>query len=143
MKKYLGLTLLLLLSLFLSKSSFAQKSKSNPNYSNQPYWIEMIKDPKVNYFEAVKAYDSFWANREKPMEEDQIIGQDKSKKETFWKRWFNTKEEKRKKEYQKYALEVKKFEHWKMKVMPYVQEDGSILDADQQLKIWQDQQKNK
>ena len=61
--------------LFFSIHAFAQTKSKTPNYSKHPYWIDMIKDPNVNYFEAVKAYDEFWKDRKKPEQEDDIIGQ--------------------------------------------------------------------
>ncbi|MCF8423575.1 MAG: hypothetical protein K9H41_04465 [Bacteroidia bacterium] len=121
---------------------FSQNQKKTINYSKKPYWIDMIKDPKVNYFEAMKAYDVFWENRKKPLEENDVIGQSKnvSSKRNFLSRWFKTKEERDEEDIKKYTLDVKKFNHWKLKVEPYVQADGSILDADARLKLWQDQQ---
>ena len=121
----------------------SQTQKKSVNYSKKPYWIEMMKDPKANYFETIKAYDAFWENRKKPKDEDDIIGQSKTveAKRGFLSRWFKSKEERDETDIKKYALDVKKFKHWKLKTEPYVQEDGSILDADTRLKIWQDQQK--
>lgn len=121
---------------------FSQNQKKSINYSKKPYWIDMIKDPTVNYFEAIKAYDLFWENRKKPQEENDVIGQSKSvaSKRNFLSRWFKTKEERDEEAIKKYTLDVKKFNHWKLKVEPYVQADGSILDADARLKLWQDQQ---
>lgn len=113
----------------------AQSKAKAPDYSKKPYWIEMIKDPNVNYFEAVKAYDTFWKGKEKPADEDALIGQEKDAKNKKKKR-----EEMEEKElYRKYALECKKFEHWKKMVKPYVQADGRILSKDEQLKIWEEQ----
>ena len=123
--------------LFFSIHAFAQTKSKTPNYSKHPYWIDMIKDPNVNYFEAVKAYDEFWKDRKKPEQEDDIIGQKKSG--VIKHRLFKTREQREEAERRKYALEVKKFEHWKMQVKPYVQEDGSILTADEKLKLWQQQ----
>lgn len=121
----------------------SQTQKKSINYSKKPYWIEMMKDPKANYFETIKAYDAFWENRKKPREEDEVIGQEKTvaAKRGFLSRWFKSKEEREEAEIKKYALDVKKFKHWKLKTEPYVQEDGTILDADTRLKLWQEQQK--
>ncbi len=133
--------IILLLLIFVNVNSFAQKSNKVTDYSKKPYWIDMMKDPDVNYFEAIKAYNEFWAKREKPSEEDEIIGQDKSieNKGKLFSKLFKSKEQREKEEAKKYTLDVKKFEHWKMKVKPYVQEDGRILSADEQLKLWQQQ----
>lgn len=123
--------------LFFSIHAFAQSKSKTVNYSRHPYWIDMMKDPKVNYFEAIKAYDEFWKDRKKPEQEDDIIGQKKSGSAKH--HLFKTREEREEAESRKYALDVKKFEHWKMQVKPYVQEDGSILTADEKLELWKKQ----
>jgi len=138
-------TLFFAILLIASVNLFSQNTKKSLNYAKHPYWIEMMKDPKANYFETIKAYDEFWAKRKQPKEEDEIIGQSKTAegKRSFLQRWFKSKEERQEEEIRKYTLDVKKFKYWKRKVEPYVQEDGSILDADARLKIWQEQtQKN-
>lgn len=125
----------------LSIPALAQKSGAGkPDYRKKPYWIEMIKDPHVNYFEALKAYDTFWKGKKKPVEENEVIGQEKKSGEKDSKE--KQKEALKEKElYKKYGLDCKKFEHWKMEVKPYVQADGSILTKEQQLKMWEDQKK--
>jgi hypothetical protein len=137
--------LLITIVVFNSTVMYSQSPKKSINYSKKPYWIEMMKDPKANYFETIKAYDAFWANKKKPKDEDDVIGQSKTAegKRNFLSRWFKSKEEREEAEIKKYALDVKKFKHWKLKTEPYVQEDGTILDADARLKLWQDQQQQK
>ena len=100
-----------------------------------------MNNPKSNYFETLKAYEQFWQNKKLPNEEDDIIGQIKIEpnKKSFLAKWFKSKEEREEEEIKKYSFEIKKFKHWKLKVMPYVQEDGTILDADARLKLWQEQ----
>ena len=136
------LTVLLLIP-FLSLQMAAQKSDKTRDYTKYPYWIEMIKDSSVNYFEAVKAYDSFWKGKEKPMDEDELIGQEKKsgEKEVKGKKARKLKEEKEL--YAKYALDCKKFEHWKLQVKPYIQADGRILTKEERLKIWEEQKQNR
>ncbi|HKR05383.1 MAG TPA: hypothetical protein VJY62_12180 [Bacteroidia bacterium] len=129
------LTFLLLIA--ISTFSFSQNSKSSKDYTKHPYWIEMMDDSTVNYFEAVKAYDEFWANRKKPREEDEIIGE--KRKKSLWDRIFSTREEKQEAEANKYKFLCKKFEHWKFVVQPYVQPDGRILSTDEQLELWKKQ----
>jgi hypothetical protein len=119
------------------KFSFSQGSQPAKDYSKYPYWIEMMDDSTVNYFEAVKAYDEFWANRKKPREEDEIIGE--KKKKSLWDRIFSTKAEKQEAESNKYKFLCKKFEHWKFTVQPYVQPDGRILSTGEQLELWKKQ----
>ena len=110
--------------IIISPEMIAQSNAKKLNYSKHPYWIEMMNDPKANYFETIKAYEQFWQNKKLPLEEDDVIGQTKKEptKKSFLSKWF------------------KSFKHWKLKVMPFVQEDGSILDADERLKLWQNQQ---
>jgi hypothetical protein len=129
------LTFLLLIA--ISTFSFSQNSTSSKDYTTHPYWIEMMDDSTVNYFEAVKAYDEFWANRKKPREEDEIIGE--KRKKSLWDRIFSTRAEKEEAEANKYKFLCKKFEHWKFVVQPYVQPDGRILSTDEQLELWKKQ----
>jgi hypothetical protein len=130
------------ITLFTICIHFASAQKNlNKFYKKNPVWIDMIKDPNVNYFEAVKAYDSFWSNRKKPVEEDLILNQNKgvndTEKDKISRRALR---EKRREKLlnEKYGFECKKFEHWKMQVKPYVQADGSILSKEAQLKLWED-----
>jgi len=137
-KKY---KLVIIFVLITSINLFSQNTKKTLNYAKHPYWIEMMNDPKANYFETTKAFEEFWAKRKQPKEEDEVIGQSKTAegKRSFLQRWFKSKEEREEEEIRKYTLDVKKFKYWKRKVEPYVQEDGSILDTDARLKIWEEQ----
>jgi hypothetical protein len=128
--------------IIISPEMIAQSTAKKLNYSKHPYWIEMMNDPKANYFETLKAFEQFWQNKKLPLEEDDVIGQTKKEptKNNFLSKWFKSKEEREEEEIKKYSFEVKKFKHWKLKVTPFVQEDGTILDADERLKLWQNQQ---
>lgn len=127
--------LLLFLLLFTAIQSFAQEQ--NRIYKKKPVWVDMMDDENVNYYEALKAYDTFWQYHEKPENE-----------EGDWmpegKDYFQEKEKKRSKRQLKelqmleeLRYEVKRFEFWKRESEPYVQEDGSILSMDERIKIWQ------
>ena len=50
--------------LFIINSSFAQNSNSNKNYAEYPYWIEMMQDKSVNFYETQKAFNEYWEGRE-------------------------------------------------------------------------------
>ena len=128
--------------LIISSDLISQTTSKRINYSKHPYWIEMMNDSKANYFETIKAYEQFWQNKKIPLEEDDIIGQTKKEptKNNFLYKWFKSKEEREEEEIKKYSFDIKKFKHWKLKVTPFVQEDGTILDADERLKLWQNQQ---
>jgi len=115
-------------------------SKKELNYSKHPYWIAMIDDTTSNYYETIKAYDTFWKNREKPKEEEETMGmkgateKEKKEKSTWLKRLFQNDVEKNE---TMYTYQCKRYEHWKMMMQPYVQPDGSILYPYQRLQLWQ------
>lgn len=138
--KYICTTLVLLC---LGFAGHAQQAHKDSDYKKYPLWIDMIKDPNVNYFEALKAYDLFWQGKPKPIEEDDILGQDKSAEEKETSRREIRERKKEREMRRKYGLDCKKFEHWKLMVKPYVQEDGRILTQEEQLKLWEEQQKQR
>ncbi|MBX7241236.1 MAG: hypothetical protein K1X92_05750 [Bacteroidia bacterium] len=122
----------------------AQNSKpyTEKYMMKHPVWIEMIKNPEVNYFEAKKAFELFWKGKDQPVEEEEILGKkhdQEKRKKGFVYRLFNQKEETAR----KYAFEHKRFKHWMMTVEPYVQPDGRILSKEEQLKIWEQEKKRK
>ncbi len=132
--------LFLIFCMAISLVFLKAQTNTSKNYKKHPYWIEMIKDPNVNYFESVNAYEEFWKNKQKPKEENEVIGQAKAANavENKMDRSIGEKEKRKEKEmYKKYGLECKKFEHWKMRVKPYIQADGHILTSDEQLKMWE------
>ncbi len=143
MQKHTTMKHLCITVLFLGclKVSMAQKAYKAADYKKHPYWIEMMKDPQVNYFEAVKAYELFWQDKPKPIEEDDILGQDKKADDKYVSRREVRERRKEKEIREKYGLDCKKFEHWKMQVKPYVQEDGHILSKEEQLRLWEAQRK--
>jgi hypothetical protein len=111
------------------------------NYHKHPYWIQMVADSSVNYFEAVKAFGEFWKKRKVPVENDAIID-GKSPQEEKWttlRKLLHHKEYKDEKTAEQYSFEYKRFKHWQIMVEPFVQPDGRILSADEQLEIWKHQ----
>lgn len=42
-----------------------KKTTSDVNYSEHPYWIDMMKDPTVNFYEVQNAFNVYFKNREK------------------------------------------------------------------------------
>lgn len=44
--------------------AFAQNSSTKPGYSEYPYWIEMMQDHSVNFYEVQEAFEAYWENRE-------------------------------------------------------------------------------
>jgi hypothetical protein len=117
-----------------------------------PKWVNMMDDPEVNYFEAIKAYDEFWKTTPKPVEEDEMesAASSKGKTERQIRRERNEREreyDKKKKlsgseleraEYLKY--QSKRFENWAREVKPWVQENGHVLNDEERTAIWRKQQ---
>ena len=122
---------LLLLCLLVSRSSQAQQ----PDYSKHPQWIKMMDDPKVNYFEAVKAFDTYWKGRTKPVEEKEVFNNFNQKKIVAIR--------KTEREAKEYAFEYKKFLFWQQQVLPYVQPDGCILSTEERLRIFEQEKKER
>lgn len=56
---------LILITLFISVSLTAQNTNiQDLNYSENPYWIEMMQDPSANFQETVEAFNQYWEGRE-------------------------------------------------------------------------------
>ena len=59
-------TFLLTLIIFLwTDNSFAQgyESLTNEDFANHPYWIEMMADESVNFYDVQQAFELYWQNR--------------------------------------------------------------------------------
>jgi hypothetical protein len=140
MSKYF---LLIIISFFTSHL-FAQ-SLTEKEYEKYPYWVSMINDSTTNYFEAEKAFNTWWSIRPLPVEEDQILGNPEAfnKKEGFFDRMFTTKKEKLEAESQEYAFKYKAFKQWQLRMAPWVQPDGLILSPSKRLRIWEQEQKKR
>ena len=143
MKKLFCILLSLGLFVFSVK---AQIKYNEAEFKTKPFWIIMMDDTTVNYYQAVRAFNSYWEGRIKP-EDDADILIEKGKE--------NPKEEKERRRYEKKLAkmspaernefdrlnyEYKRFENWMNEVKPYVQENGSILTQRQRTDIWNRQQ---
>ena len=135
--------------------SLVAQSAASPEKApmEAPKWVAMMEDPEVNYFEAIRAYDEFWKNTPKPVEEEEMMegaAQQKGKTPRQIRRERNEREREldRKKplsaseleraEYLKY--QSKRFENWAREVKPWVQENGHILNDAERTAIWKQQQ---
>ena len=108
---------------------------SQSDYARKPVWIEMIKDTSVNFFEAEKAFNTYFEHHEKMDGEEEVIGERSERQK------YPSKRKQRKMQEENHMrIEVKKYNHWHDKMLPYVQSDGSILTPSQRLQIWKDQQ---
>jgi hypothetical protein len=109
---------------FLFENAIAQKSETK-DYATSPYWIAMMADTNINYFEATKAFNIYWKGREKPQAEDEKFAN------------AGRDDDKVKNKNIPYSFEYRKFLRWQMQVKPYVQNDGSILFPYQRLQLSQ------
>ncbi len=97
----------------------------------------MIKDTATNFLEAERAYKIYFQHHEKPAGENDVIGEH----EKFEKQPSKRMQRKMQAENQM-RIEVKKYEHWHLMMLPYVQPGGHILTPSERLGIY-NSQKNK
>jgi hypothetical protein len=125
--------------LCIALNSGAQ-SISDAYYKSNPVWIELMNTPHVNYNEALRAFELYWANHEKPAGEHDMMSATEKEKAS---KSFARKKRQTSEAAVKYAVEYKQFMHWKEKMAPYVKPDGTVMDANDRLQYWETQQKNK
>ena len=146
MKKF---RILLAASAFLGLHSPCEAQQTSP--LETPRWVLMMEDPSVNFFDALKEYESFWLTHKKPV----------SEAETFETQALDGKaaedrrlQEERKRieklgppltgrdleiaEYLKY--QSKRFDKWVIEVKPWVQDNGHILTYEERQALWLRQQ---
>lgn len=115
-----------------------------------PVWIAMINDEHVNYFEALKAFELYFTAHKFPLMEEEEMGKNEKLKERILKSETKYKKKKRKQVIEpnalekekhvqtKLAFEVKRFNHWEMQTRPFVKEDGTVMSAEEQMKVWKE-----
>lgn len=109
--------------------------------ANNTSWIQMMDDPNVNYFEAVKVFEAYWQGKQKPTTEHELFSaqdKDHALKNSSASTTFNAEDPT-----VKYRFEYKKFLHWEKEVAPYVQPGGRILSAEERIAIWQQQKSSR
>jgi hypothetical protein len=142
------LLFLLLLMFGFSNGMMAKNVSKNKSYRKSPVWIQMMDNPKVNYFEAIKAFREFWKEKALPTEAGEEAGMDAFEVEVGLKD-ANHPESKREmrrearnnKDAKIYAYEVKQFRGWVQRVKPWVKEDGTIMTLEEQ-QLLIDKQRN-
>jgi len=116
-----------------------------------PKWVIMMEDPGVNFFDALKEYESYWLTHKKPV----------SEAETFESQALDGKigEERRLQEERKrveklgppltgrdleiaeyLTYQTKRFDKWVIEVKPWVQDNGHILTYEERQALWLRQQ---
>jgi hypothetical protein len=99
-------------------------------------WIQMMENPNVNYLKAVENFETFWKNKRKPKEESEVFEEVESLNEDKKVEKFTNPNEPA----VKYFFEYKKFKQWQQDVLPYLQPNGSILNMEERIVIWKQQQ---
>ena len=144
---------ILFLFVSVALSSFAQTRThfTNREMKKNPVWIEIIKDERANYFEALKAFELFFTTHRFPVMEEEEMGKNERLKQRIEKSEAKLKKKEHRIEEEpnlsqkekhgetELAFEVKKFNHWEMQTRPYVKDDGSIMSAEERIKIWKEQ----
>lgn len=103
---------------------------TDKEYARTPYWINMIKDTSVNYFEAEKAFRIYFEHHKKPEGEQEDIGEHEKREKNLSRR------ERREMQRDNHMrMEVKRYEHWHDMMRPYVQANGYILTPAERLEL--------
>jgi hypothetical protein len=138
-------TLILTISilLVLNNKTICQELAYNPkDFKENPTWIGMMEDPNVNYYEAVKTFNSYWKGKIKPIEEMDIKDMEAltSEEKEIRKTYFQNLTVKERAEFDLLQYHYKRFKQWKKEILPFVQEDGRILTINERIEIWNKQQ---
>ncbi len=114
-----------------------------------PSWVTMMDDPNVNYYDAVKAFNDYWKNKIKPVEEDELDESPSDKDPRYTRRQLRAMEREKEREEKlrrkltpndpaiKYAFEYKRFLHWQLEMEPHVKDDGHIKTMDERIGEWE------
>lgn len=129
------------LIVIMSAFNLCAQSATSGTTQLQPNWVTMMNQPGVNYYEAVKAFDAYWENKELPVEENELFKASNEEKEEAG--FVSKKKSVQTKETQQLAFEYKKFMHWKLKMLPFVKEDGTIMNEEERLAQWKEQRKDR
>jgi len=131
--------LLVLCLVCATVTGHAQQSVyTDKELARKPVWISMIKDSAVNFFAAEHAYTVYFAHHEKPEGEEEVIGDHRQKEKHPGK-----KERMRLQQADAMRLEIKKYERWHDRMLPYVQADGTIMPPAKRLEVWRSQRAGK
>ena len=136
--KHFHCTALLLACLMAMACSASRKSTAAARQAaTNTSWIQMMDDPNVNYFEAVKVFEAYWQGKPKPTSEHELFSAEDKDQALNTSSYSNTRDAEDPSV--KYRFEYKKFLHWKEEVAPYVQPNGRILTAEERIDIWKQQ----
>ena len=137
-RKFPGILIMLSMCILSASAQNSTKVKG----INTPDWVKSINDPNTNYFKAIKEYENYWKNHEKPTDEEELMnkGTETVKKHI---KSLSRREIKHQRVQDYYRYQCKRFENWVRENKAYVQQNGHILNADERLKLWQQSQKER
>ncbi len=120
-----------------AKSSLVQteETKNTDSSNHTPNWIQMMNDPKVNYYQAVEAFNTYWATREKPTEDSgegkDIFGKEKPEPEKAGSKSIQ------------YVYEYKQFLNWMERNKNLVKADGTLMSPEEIIEQSEKERKNR
>lgn len=91
-------------------------------------WLTMMDSTGVNYYKAVASFEAYWADKEKPTEEDGE-GQDLFKEAKDKDKDATTKPI-------DYVYEYKRFLNWQQRNKNLVKPDGTLMTPEEQIEQW-------
>lgn len=122
--------ILVLICLFFFHFQLNCQSKKNEKYYVFPHWIYMVDSCKTNYYEALKAFDLYFSKHKLPYFDSKkvlnIVELDSLNR--VYKLKYNSKDA--------LIFQIRRFYRWKKDIFNFVQDDGSILTIDEQIKLW-------
>ncbi len=135
-----------------SLHTFAQKSDyGTKNYKKHAVWIQMMNDPKANYFETIKAFREYWKDRVLPKEPFENESSEAFEKEVGLEKEGASEKEREREEKERqsnaqdgainYGAEVRAFKGWMQDTKPWLRADGSIISAEERQSIIDKQSK--
>lgn len=136
------LSSLLLLCIFQIAQAQEKKTRPRSDDKTNLNWISMMQDPLVNYYEAVKAFDTYWEGKIEPEEEEELITEGKitSMQADSLRNVRASWTQAQRNEYETIKYQFKRFKDWKRTVFPFVQSNGRILSEQERMEIYQKQQ---
>ena len=114
------------------------------NLCAKPRWVGMMQQDNTHYFKAVKRFERYWQKHFLPNQEQEEHVSQKKEEEEDPRPWLTKlvqSEEKAKEKSNRLTIEYKKFNKWKMEMLPYVKANGRLLSTEERLEAWKQLQK--
>ena len=99
--------------------------------SPPPAWIAMMDDPKVNYHEAVRAFEAYWKDKPLPAQEHERLSSEDPA--SFRAEPADPD----------MAFACKRFRRWMIRMEPFVKPDGTLMSPDERVEQWKRQRQNR